>query len=130
MCSRADYNRYGYGTKAVMQIEVGKGDPDRLTPILQNYAKEKGLFYSGGGGWDPKPGGRKTLTHILQSASFQVDISISADSTQDAARVSISTFSFSCGPITDDWRPYWRAFKAFLQEKHFKRLPAQFTPPE
>jgi len=108
-----------------MWIEVGKGDPDRLTPLFEDYAERAGLSYGAAGSSDPSAGGKKTLTHILQDQSYDIAIEVRTDSTRSAAKVDISTFSYSC-EATKDWRPYWRKFRAFLKEKHFKRLPARF----
>jgi hypothetical protein len=128
VCSSAAANRYHYGEKATLKFKTPGVGPDSITDAIKSFAQENKLSYSSVGGFNPyKQPPRKSLTHILQSTSVDISISIETTNRDDIASASISTFSFTCGR-TEDWHPYWAAFKAFIESNNYPVVSPASNP--
>ena len=119
VCSNAAANRYHYGEKATLKFKTPGVGPESITDAVKSFAEGNRLSYSSVGGFDPyKQPPLKSLTHILQSSSVDISISIKTTNRDDIASASISTFSFKCGR-TEDWHPYWAALKSFIESNKY-----------
>jgi hypothetical protein len=128
VCSDAAAKRYHYGEKATLKFKTPGVGPESVTDAVKSFAEGNMLSYSSVGGFDPyKQPPLKSLTHILQSSSVDILISIKTTNRDDIASASISTFSFKCGR-TEDWHPYWVAFKSFIESNKYPLLGLTTSP--
>lgn len=119
VCSNEAWRHYHYGDRRTLKFEIPSADPGSITEQVKAYAANNNLSYSSVGGHDPyKTPPRESLAQILQSQSVEVSITIKTDNRNKIATATVATFSFSCG-ATEDWRPYWRAFKAFVAAQKY-----------
>lgn len=123
VCSASAYQRYHYGQKASMRFEIGRLGPESITNDVKEFAARNGLSYSSVGGHEPyKEPPLETLDQILQDTSVAIVLSIKTSNRSTIATATVETFSFSCGPTTKDWRPYWRAFSTFVRTSGYRPL--------
>jgi hypothetical protein len=123
VCSTSAYKQYHYGIKASLRFDVGPRGPEGITSEVKEFAAMHALSYSSVGGHDPhKNPPLETLDQILQDTSIALAITISTSSRSTIATASVETFSFSCGPTTKDWRPYWQAFGAFVRANGYRTV--------
>jgi len=123
VCSTSAYKQYHYGRKASLRFDVGRQGPESITSEVKEFATRNALSYSSVGGHDPyKNPPLETLDQILQDTSIALTITISTSNRNTIATASVKTFSFSCGPTTKDWRPYWRAFGAFVRAHGYRSV--------
>lgn len=121
VCSESAYKQYHYGQKASLRFDVGRQGPESITSEVKEFAAANGLSYSSVGGHDPyKKPPLDTLDQILQDTSVAIALQVTTSNRSTIAEATIETFSFSCGPTTKDWRPYWRAFNAFVRANGFR----------
>lgn len=121
VCSTSAYKRYHYGQKASLRFDVGHRGPESITNEVEGFAARNGLSYSSAGLRDPYENPPlETLDQILQDTAVAIAISIKTSNRSTIATATIETFSFSCGPIAKDWRPYWRAFNAFVRTNGYR----------
>ena len=107
ICSNAQAKRYHYGDKQTLSFTMPSDGLNSITEPVKTFAANNDLSYSAVGGHDPyKTPPLETIDHILQSKRLDVGIMISATNRSNVATARIYTFSFSCGPIRDDWRTY------------------------
>lgn len=124
MCPESAYKQYHYGQKASLQFDVGRQGPDSITSEVKEFAAQNGLSYSSVGGHHPsKNPPLETLDQILQDTSIALALIVMTSNRSTTATATIETFSFTCGPTTKDWRPYWRAFNAFVRAKGYRVTP-------
>ena len=122
-CSMAAYKQYHYGKKASLRFNVGPRGPESITSEMEEFAARNALSYSSVGGHDPyKNPSLETLDQILQDTYIALAITISTSNRSTIATASVETFSFSCGPTTKDWRPYWQAFRAFVRSNGYRTV--------
>ena len=115
-CPKTAYEQYHYGQKASMRFDVRRLGPGSITTEVMRFATDNGLSYGAAGYQDPAANPpRDELSHILQDTSVAIAITISTSNRSTIAYAKIETFSFSCGPVTKDWRPYWDAFLEFVR---------------
>ena len=115
VCPTPAYKRYHYGQKASLRFDIGRLGPESITRKVEKFAARNGLSYSAVELHDPyKNPPLKKLDQILQDTSVVIAITITTSNRSTMATATIETFSFSCGPVTKDWRPYWRALNAFV----------------
>jgi hypothetical protein len=127
VCSNEAARQYHYGDKRTLKFEIPSADPGSITEQVKAYAANNNLSYSSVGGHDPyKTPPLESRHQILQSQSVDVSITISTTNRDNIATATIATFSFSCG-ATEDWRPYWRAFEAFVAAQKY---PLVSDPPK
>jgi len=123
ICSDAEWKKFHYGVKASMQVRMPHLGPDAINDTVKAYAAKKGLTYAAVGSFSPyKKPPLKKLTQYLQSKSSDVEITIDTSDRDNIATISIKTFSYSCG-ATEDWRPYWTDFRAFVVSQGYPRVP-------
>lgn len=116
VCSTSAYKRYHYGQKASLRFDVRRLGPESITKEVKEFAARSGLSYSSVGLHNPyRNPPLEKLDQILQDTSVAIAITITTSNRSTIATATIDTFSFSCGPLTKDWRPYWRAFNAFIR---------------
>lgn len=128
VCSNSAAKRYHYGEKATLKFRTPLADPESITDAVKRFGQGNNLSYSSVGGFDPyKDPPLKTLTQILQSSSFDISINIRTTNRNDSASASITTFSFKCGR-TEDWHPYWVAFKFFIESNNYPVVDLAATP--
>jgi len=121
VCPKSAYKQYHYGRKASLRFDVGRQGPESITSEVKEFATKNDLSYSSVGGHDPyKNPPLETLHQILQDTSIALAITISTSNRNTIATASVETFSFSCGPTTKDWQPYWRAFGAFVRANGYR----------
>jgi len=121
VCSKSAYKRYNYGQKASLRFDVGRLGPESITNEVKDFAARNGLSYSSVGGHDPyKAPPLETLDQILQDTSIAISLSIKTSNRSTIATATVETFSFSCGPTTKDWQPYWRAFTEFVRTSGYR----------
>ena len=114
ICDEASWLRYHYGQKAHAAIIVRQEDQDAFIRAIERYSSDAKLSYAEVDSENPYQNPPlKTRSPILQSASVDIGIEATVTNRTNVATFSISTFSYSCGP-TEDWRPYWRGFVAFI----------------
>jgi hypothetical protein len=128
VCSTSASKQYHYGRKASLRFDVGRQWPESITSEEKEFATRNALSYSSVGGHDPyKNPPLETLHQILQDTSIALTIRISTSNRNTIATASVDTFCFSCGPTTKDWRPYWRAFGAFVRANGYRSVSNQAT---
>jgi hypothetical protein len=121
VCSQSAYKRYHYGQKASLRFDVGRPGPDSITNEVKEFAAGNGLSYSAVGLHDPyKDPPLEKLDQILQDTSIALSLSIRTSNRSSIATATVEIFSFSCGPTTKDWRPYWRAFSTFVRTSGYR----------
>ena len=121
ICSTSEYKKYNYGQKASPRFDVGRQGPEGITSEVKEFAARNGLSYGSVGGHDPyKDPPLETPDQILQDTSVGISISVRTSNRSTIATATVETFSFTCGPTTKDWRPYWRAFNAFVRTKGYR----------
>jgi hypothetical protein len=121
VCSTSAYRKYHYGQKASLRFDVGRQGPESITNEVKEFAARNGLSYSAVGLHDPyKEPPLEKLDQILQDTSVAIIISIATSNRSTIATATVETFSFSCGPTTKDWRPYWQAFNAFVRTSGYR----------
>lgn len=126
VCSDSAWKQYHYGQKASLRFDVGRAGPESITTGVKEFAAQNNLSYSSVGSHNPyKHPPLETLEQILQDTSVAIVITVATSNRSTIARSTIETFSFSCGPVTKDWRPYWRAFTAFLRANGYRLTPDQ-----
>lgn len=105
-----------------MQVRIPSTARDAFTVAVKKYADDKGLIYSSVSSSHPnrKPP-LKTQTQIVASKSSEVTITARLTSENDVVRIHVETFSFSC-KATEDWRPYWKDFTAFVASQGHPRI--------
>lgn len=122
VCPTSAYKRFHYGQKASLRFDVGRLGPESITKEVKEFAVRNGLSYSSVGLRNPyKRPPLEKLDQILQDTSVAIAITITTSNRSTIATATIDTFSFSCGPLTKDWRPYWRAFNAFVRKSAYRR---------
>jgi|SRR6185437_16150595 len=122
VCPTSAYKRYHYGQMASLRFDVGRLGPESITREVKEFAARNGLSYSSVGLRNPyKKPPLERLDQILQDTSVAIAITIMTSNHSTVATATIDTFSFSCGPLTKDWRPYWRAFNAFVRKNGYRR---------
>ena len=123
VCSDSAYKKHHYGKKASMRFDVGRLGPESITEKVKEFAAQNGLSYSSVGLKDPykKPPLEK-LNQILQDTSIAISITVTTSNRNSIATATTETFSFSCGPVTRDWRPYWRAFSTFVRANGYRPI--------
>lgn len=122
VCPTRAYKRYHYGQMASLRFDVGRFGPGSITKEVKEFAAWNGLSYSSVGLHNPyKNPPLEKLDQILQDTSVAIAITVTTSNRSTIATATIDTFSFSCGPLTKDWRPYWRAFKAFIRKNGYRR---------
>jgi hypothetical protein len=121
VCPMSAVKQYHYGLKASLRFDVGRQGPDSITNEAKEFAASNGLSYSSVKLHDPyKDPPLEKLDQILQDTSVALVITITTSNRSTIAEASIETFSFSCGPTTKDWRPYWRALNRFVRDNGFR----------
>ena len=126
VCPTSVYKRYHYGRKASLRFDVGRLGPESITKQVKEFAARKSLSYSSVGLHDPyKKPPLEELDQILQDTAIGIAISIKTSNRTTVATARIETFSFSCGPVTKDWRPYWRALNTFVRTNGYRQLSDQ-----
>ena len=104
-----------------MRFDIGRLGPESITNEVKEFAARNGLSYSSVGGHDPyKEPPLETLDQKLQDTSVAIVLSIKTSNRSTIATATVETFSFSCGPTTKDWRPYWRAFSTFVRTSGYR----------
>ena len=123
VCPKSAYDKFHYGQKASLRFDVGRFGPESITEEVEDFAAHSGLTYSSVGGHDPsKSPALETLDQILQDTSVALSIVVSTSNRSTIATATIETFSFSCGPVTKDWRPYWRAFAESVRTRGYRPI--------
>lgn len=121
VCPTSAYKQYHYGPKASLRFDVGRQGPGSITDEVKEFAAKNGLSYSSVKLHDPyKDPPLEKLDQILQDTSVALSITVTTSNRSTIAEASVETFSFSCGPTTKDWRPYWRAFNAFVRANGYR----------
>jgi hypothetical protein len=121
VCPTSAYKRYHYGQKASLRFDVGRLGPESITNEVKAFAARNGLSYGAVGLHDPyKDPPLESLDQILQDTSIAISLSITTSNRSTIATATVKTFSFSCGPTTKDWRPYWRAFSTFVRTSGYR----------
>lgn len=121
ICPTSAYKQYHYGQKASLRFDVGREGPESITNEVRDFAAKNGLSYSAVKLHDPyKDPPFEKLDQILQDTSVALSITVTTSNRSTIAEASVETFSFSCGPTTKDWRPYWRAFNAFVRANGYR----------
>ena len=121
VCSKSAYKRYHYGQKASLRFDVGRLGPESINNEVKEFAARNGLSYSAVGLHDPyKDPPLEKLDQILQDTSIALSLSIRTSNRSTIATATVETFSFSCGPTTKDWRPYWGAFSTFVRTSGYR----------
>jgi hypothetical protein len=119
VCPNHALKKYGYGTKAKLTFSIPSERIPDFTNEIEHYSSS-GLHFGGSAsGYDPysKPP-KIRLDQFLRSSSYDVSILVSSNAVSHVVHIAVSTSSSTCGP-TEDWRPYWRAFRAFLASKKY-----------
>jgi hypothetical protein len=121
VCPASAYKQYHYGQKASLRFDVGRKGPDSITSEVKEFAAKNGLSYSAVGLHDPyKDPPLEKLDQILQDTSVAIALTVTTSNRSTVATATVETFSFTCGPTTKDWRPYWRAFNAFVRANSYR----------
>jgi hypothetical protein len=122
ICPTSVAKRYHYGQKASLRFDVGRQGPESITDEVKEFAAGDGLTYASVGLKDPgQDPPQEELDQILQdNTSGEILIMVTTSNRTTIAAATIETSSYSCGPTTKDWRPYWRAFKAFVRAKGYR----------
>jgi hypothetical protein len=121
ICPASAVKQYHYGKKASLQFDVGRQGPDSITSEVKEFAAKNGLSYGAAGLHDPyKDPPLEKLHQILQDTSVAIVLTVTTSNRSTIATATVETFSFTCGPTTKDWRPYWRAFNAFVRANGYR----------
>jgi hypothetical protein len=116
VCDEAVWRRNHYGEQARAAITVRQRDQGAFIRAVEAYADTAHLIFAEVSSEDTAfTPPFVTHTPILQSQSVDIAIHVTVDNRHDLAEFSIQTFSQTCGP-TEDWRPYWRSFAAFMAD--------------
>jgi hypothetical protein len=120
VCPTSASKQYHYGQKASLRFDVGRQGAESITSEVQEFAAKNGLSYSSVGVRSSTDSPLEKLDQILQDTSVAIVIMVTTSNHSTIATATVETFSFSCGPTTKDWRPYWRSFKAFVRAKGYR----------